>query len=68
MSREGLHREIVGSRLSWGLAGDEATPGFVALVDDLSGVLLVLGFAGEREGVFGFAVGDLVNPATDEGQ
>ena len=35
------------------LAGNELLPGFVALVDDLSGVSLVLGFTREGELVLG---------------
>lgn len=34
----------------------------MALVDDLSGVLLVLGLAREREGVLGLSIGNLVDP------
>ena len=57
-----LHGQVVGSSLGGGLASDEATPGFMALVDDLGSILLVLCLAREGEGVLGLSIGDLVNP------
>jgi len=35
------------------LAGDELLPSFIALVNDLGGISLVLGFTGEGELVLG---------------
>lgn len=49
----GVHAVVV----RVGLAVDETTPGLVAFVDDLGGVLLVLGLAGESERVLGLAIG-----------
>jgi hypothetical protein len=51
-------RDIAGR----GFAVDETAPGFMGLVDNLHGVLLVLSLAREGELVFGLSVGDLVNP------
>jgi len=45
-----------------GIAVDETAPGFVGLVDDLHGVFLVFGLAGEGELVLGLAIRDLVDP------
>lgn len=56
-----MHGKVVGSGLRRALASDELAPGFVALVDDLGGVLLVLGLARESELVLGLAIGDLVD-------
>lgn len=56
-----VHRKIVVRCLGWALASDEATPRLVALVDDLSGIFLVLRLAGERKLVFGLAIGDFVD-------
>ena len=56
------HREVVRGRLRGALAGHQAAPGLVALMDDLGRILLVLRLAGEREVVLGLAVGDLVDP------
>lgn len=39
-------------------SGDETLPRLVALVDDLHGVLLILGLSGEGERVLGLAVWD----------
>ena len=55
------HRDVLGGSLT----SDKALPRLVALVNDLGGVLLVLGLAREREGVFGLSIGNLVDP---EGQ
>lgn len=51
----------MGGGLSRSLASNETAPGFVALVDDLGGVLFVLGLTREGEGVLGLSVGDLVD-------
>ena len=64
-NEKNLHGEVVGRSLGRGLASNETAPCFVALVDNFSGILLVLGFAREREGVFGLSIGNLVDP---EGQ
>jgi len=50
-----------------GVTVDETAPSFVSLVDDLHGILLVLGLAGEGELVLGFAIGDLVDPRRARG-
>lgn len=60
--RDDAHGEIVVGGLSGRLASDEAAPRLVALVDDLHGVLFVLRLAGERKGVLGLSVRDLVDP------
>ena len=60
---EYIHRQVVGRRLGRALARNELAPCLVALVDDLSGVLLVLRLTGERELVLGLSVGDLVDAA-----
>ena len=52
-----LHGQVVRRGLSGALASDEAAPGFVAFVDDLRGVSLVLRLAGERKVVLGLSVG-----------
>jgi len=41
---------------------NETSPCFVALMDDLGGILLVLGFTRERKCIFGLSVGDFVDP------
>jgi hypothetical protein len=46
-----------------GIAVYEAAPGFMSLVDDLHGVLLVFSFTGESKLVLRLAVGDLVDPS-----
>jgi len=46
----------------YSLAGDETAPCFVTLVDDLRGVLPVLGLTREREGVLGLSIGNLIDP------
>lgn len=48
---EYAHVDLVGGVVT--LAGNELLPGFVALVDDLGSVSLVLGLAGEGELVLG---------------
>ncbi len=59
-----VHGQVVGRSLGRALASDsQLTPGLVAFVDDLRGVLLVLSLAGERKLVLGLAIGDLVDPA-----
>jgi len=45
-----------------GVWSAQTTPGFVALVDDFSRILLVLCFTREGKCVFGLAIGDLVDP------
>lgn len=52
---------VVGGGLSRSLASDETAPCFVALVDDLGCVLLVLRLTGECESVLGLSIGDLVD-------
>jgi len=54
--------EIVRGSLCRTFSSDETTPGLVTLVNDLSRVLFVFGLARERKGVFGLAVGNLVDP------
>ena len=63
-NKNGLHGNIVGGSLGGGLANDHAAPGFVGFVDDLHGVLLILGLSREGKGVFGLAIGNLVDPTT----
>jgi hypothetical protein len=58
-------RDVHSNAMCGAVAVDEATPGLVALVDDLCRVLLVLGLARERELVLRLAVGDLVDAAVD---
>jgi len=53
---------VVRSSLGWGIANNEAAPCFVTLVDDLSRVFFVLGFAGESKCVLALAIGNLVDP------
>jgi len=45
-----------------GVTVDETAPGFVGLVDDFHGILLVFSLTGEGELVLGLAIGDLVDP------
>ena len=56
-----VHRKIVIRCLGGALASDKATPRLVTLVDDFSGIFLVLRLAGERKLVFGLAIGDFVD-------
>ena len=49
-------RQIIRGRLGGYLTRDEAAPRFVAFVDNLRRVLLVLGFAREGECVFGLSI------------
>lgn len=58
----GSHGKIVGGSLSSALSGNEATPCFMTLMDDLCRVFLILGFTRERESVFGLSIRDLVDP------
>ena len=60
--RDDAHGKIVVGGLSGRFTSDEAAPRFVALVDNLHGVLFVLSLTREREGVLGLSVGDLVDP------
>jgi hypothetical protein len=46
-----VHRDLVGSSLGRGLTVDESLPRFIALVDDLDGVFLSLGFTVESKDV-----------------
>ena len=57
-----VHREVIRSSLRGALTRNEPAPCFVALVNDLSRVLLVLRLTRERELVLGLAIGDLVDP------
>lgn len=57
-----VHGEVIAGGLGGDLTTEETTPCFVALMDDLGGILLVLGFARESELVLGLAIGDLVDP------
>ena len=59
--RWGIHRKFVVRCLGRALAADEATPRLVALVDNFSGIFLVLRLTGERKLVFGLAIGDFVD-------
>ena len=56
-----VHRDLVVRRLGGAFTGDEATPSFMAFMNDRCSVFLILGLAGKSELVLGFAVGDLVN-------
>jgi len=38
----------------------------VTFVDDFHGIFLILSLAGEREGIFGLAIGNLVNSVKKE--
>ena len=58
-----IHRKIVGGSLGWCLASDQATPGFMTLVDYFHSVLFVLCLARECKGVLRLAIGNLVDPA-----
>ena len=46
-----------------GIAVNETTPGFMSLVYDPHGVLLVFSSTREGEYVFRLAIGDLVDPS-----
>jgi len=54
--------EIVGGRLCRAFSTDKTAPSFMTLMDDFSGIFLVLGLAGERKLVLGLPIGDLVDP------
>lgn len=58
---EHLHLDIVGLSLGGDLALDETLPSLVGLLDDVQGVLLVLGLAREGKLVLGLAIRDLVD-------
>jgi hypothetical protein len=60
-SKQRVHRDLVVRCLGNGLTADEATPRFMAFMNDRCSVFLVLGLAGESELVLGLSVGDLVN-------
>lgn len=62
ITKEISHGEIIGGGFGGGLASDQTTPRFVALVDNLHSVLLVFSLAREGEGVLGLSIGDFVNP------
>jgi hypothetical protein len=40
---------------------DKTLPGFVSLKNDISGILLVLGFTAESENIFGLSIRDFVD-------
>lgn len=61
--KNSIHRQLVGRCLSGRFAADEATPRFMALVNDFCGIFLVLGLAGESELVLGLAIRDFVDTA-----
>lgn len=50
--------QVGGRRLS----SDETTPSFMAFMNNLGSVALVLGFSGESKGVFRLSIGDFVDP------
>jgi len=57
-----LDSDVVDRQILHGtLPSNETTPCLVAFMDDLGGVFLVLGFTRESEGIFGLAIGDLVD-------
>lgn len=58
-----IHRKLVGRRLGGSFAADEATPRFMALVNDFCSIFLVLGLARESELVLGLAIRDFVDTA-----
>lgn len=58
-----LWKHLHGDLARWGVAVNETAPGFMGLVDDLRGILLVFSFTGEGELVLRLAIGDLVDPS-----
>ena len=56
------HRQVVLRGLVGNLAVHKSSPRLVALVNDLSSVLLVLRLTRERELVLRLTIGDLVDP------
>jgi hypothetical protein len=67
-NKKRVHRELVVRCLGGAFTGDEATPRFMAFMNDRRSVFLVLGLAGESELVLGLAVGDLVNAVGGGGE
>ena len=59
--KNSIHRQVVRRCLGGSFATDEATPRFMALVNDFCGIFLVLGLAGESELVLGLAIRDFVD-------
>lgn len=57
-----LHGEIIVWSLCRSFTRNQASPGFVTLMDDLHGIFLVFGFSREGKGIFRFAIRDLVDP------
>lgn len=58
----GVRQIADGNFTRGGITVDETAPGFVGLVDDFHGVLLVFSLAGEGELILRLAIGDLVDP------
>ena len=58
-----IHRKLVGRRLGGSFATDEATPRFMALMNDFCGIFPILGLARESELVLGLAIRDFVDTA-----
>jgi len=56
------NREIIRRGLRRRLTDDQTAPGFVAFMDNLRGIFLVLGLSRESESVLGLAIGNLVDP------
>jgi len=54
--------QVVRGRFGGDFTRDETAPSFVAFVNYLRRVLLVLGFTREGECIFGLSIGDLVDP------
>ena len=57
------HREIIIGGLGGALSRDKTAPRFMALVDDLRRVFLVLRLSRECKCIFRLAIGNLVDPA-----
>ena len=57
-----LHGKVVGRCLSRAFSRNKPAPGFVTLMDDFGGILLILCLTGESESILGFSIRDLVDP------
>jgi len=57
-----LDGEVVGGGTVGCLASDQTAPGLVALVDNFSGVLLVLRLPREGKGILGLSIRNLIDP------
>jgi hypothetical protein len=64
-ARNSAHRKLVVRCLGGAFTIGEATPRFMALMNNFSGVFLVLGLAGESKLILGLAIRDFVDTARD---